>query len=442
MNIVRWVNIVLTAVLPVVLFGYVRTTGQRRGDDKASFVSPEWIALLAALFTATCPIVMQMGTTAQPEPLFALLVLGVAIACQRRRHGAAAAMLGAAVLLRYEAWASLAVIGALIVVERGRAWLDGRRGQRAPAPAPESAGAWIVVAAPVTLILAWAALRRPVDGRWFGFLGQTHEFASQVMTGRRDTWLAWIPSDIVRDLLYYPVVVAWRVMGPALPLAVLGVRRTVREQGVRFVGVLAACLGFISLTWLKRSSLGLDRHFVVVVPLYATFAAQGVAVISDAVARFARARLGERGGATAGLASAGAVSVVSIGAMFIMLHVWMGFWQASIARGWPERAGLATFLGSLPGASTIFCDDATLELLSDVDRRRFDRHWLDDPQTWTLVDEVARARGGAYVATWRRKLSGHERAGEVVFRAGDSVDDPLAGVEVMRIGPDGGHAAR
>ncbi len=442
LDTVRWANVALTALLPVALFGYVRMTGRRRADDAPSRLAPEFVALLAALFTATCPIVMQMGTTAQPEPLFALLVLGVAMAFQQRRHGAAAAMLGAAVLLRYEAWASLAVIGAFIFAERGRTWLDRWKGRKAPPSAPESAGSWIVMAAPVTLILAWAALRRPVDGRWFGFLGDTHQFASQVMTGRRDTWLAWIPSDPVRDLLYYPVFVAWRVMGPALPLAVFGVRRAIREQGVRFVGVLAACLGFISLTWLKRSSLGLDRHFVVVVPLYATFAAQGVAVLSDAAARFARGHLGERAAATAGRASAWSLSVVSIAAMCIMLRVWMGFWQASIERGWPERAKLAAFLESLPGTATIFCDDATLELLSTVDRRRFDRHWLDDPQTWNLVDEVARERGGAYVATWRRKLSGHERAGEVVFHAGDSADDPLSGVEVMRIGPDGGHAAR
>jgi hypothetical protein len=206
--------------------------------------------------------------------------------------------------------------------------------------------------------------------------------------------------------------------------------------------VLAACLAFISLTWVRRSSLGLDRHFVVVVPLYATFAAQGVAAISEAAGTFARGRLGERAATVARRASAGALSVASIGAMCIMLRVWMGFWQASIERGWPDRAELGAFLGSLPAASTIFCDDATLELLSPVDRRRFDRHWLDDPQTWNLVDEVARARGGAYVATWRRKLSGHEHAGEVVFRAGDSVDDPLTGLEVIRIGPDGGRAAR
>src|SRR5260370_19317620 len=97
MEAMRWANVALAAALPVVLFAYVRRTSRRW---------PETTALLAALFAAACPIAMQVGPTAQPEPLFALLVLGVAIAYQSRRYAAAAAMLGAAVMLRYEPSAS------------------------------------------------------------------------------------------------------------------------------------------------------------------------------------------------------------------------------------------------------------------------------------------------------------------------------------------------
>jgi hypothetical protein len=67
---------------------------------------------------------------------------------------------------------------------------------------------------------------------------------------------------------------------------------------------------------------------------------------------------------------------------------------------------------------------------------------VDDPETWRLVANVARAKGVAYVATWRRKLAGHEQAGEVVFRASDAGQPPGAGVAVLRVGPDGGRAAR
>ncbi len=436
MNGLRWTNVALTAALPVVLFSYVRHTA----SPGAANISPEATALVAALFAGACPIVMQMGTTAQYEPLFALLTLGIAIAYQRRRYGATAAMLGAAVLLRYEAWAVLAAVGAMTAWETVRG-LQPRAGLRPPA-GTHLWRPWIAVAVPAALILAWAALRRPVDGKWFGFLGQTHQFASQVAESAKGNadWRGWL--GLAGDVLYYPLIVPVRVLGPALPLAVFGVARTWREQGGRFVLVFAAVLGLVSLTWVERASLGLDRHFVAVVPLYATCAAQGAVAIADRFGRRQDFFRSAKAAAGAGRAIAVAAAGASLVALFVVLQVWMGFWRGAVERGWPERAHLGAYLRSLPPGTTIFCDDATLEILSGLDRRRFDRHWVDDPETWNLVIAVARAKGVAYVATWRRKLSGHEQTGDVVFQASDAPDLPNGGVAVLRVSSDGGRAAR
>ncbi len=408
MQDVRWLNVALSAALPAVLYAYVLRTA-RSGP---SSMAPAATALVAAIIAAACPIVMQMGTTAQPEPLFALLVLGVAITFQERRYGLAAAMLSAAVLLRYEAWACLATIAFLLAVEP---WWRRRRGL------PLERGAmrgWIVVAAPVVLIVAWAALRRPVDGQWFGFLRQTREFANDATHTK---------LGAAQDALFYPLWVPLRVMGPVLPLVPFGIVRTVRQQGARFVLVIAACLGFVSLTWVMRSSLGLDRHFVCIVPLYATFAAQGATAIADWVSRRAKR-------ATVGRTVAGALVVALLAGLYVELDVWMGFWRAAIGRSWPDRIALAAFVRDLPGAPTVFCDDATLEMLTGLDRRRFDRHWVDDPHTWDLIQGVAREHGSAYVATWRRKMRGHEAAGEILFAAGADPADPTGtGVAVMRV---------
>ena len=408
MQDVRWLNVALSAALPVVLYAYVLRTA-RAGQ---SSMAPASTALLAAIIAAACPIVMQMGTTAQPEPLFALLPLGVAITFQERRYGLAAAMLSAAVVLRYEAWASLAAVAFLVAVEP---WWRRRRGL----PVEEDAGrAWIVVAAPVVLILAWAALRRPVDGQWFGFLRQTREFANDATHTK---------LGAAEDAFFYPVWVPLRVMGAVLPLVPFGIVRTVRQQGARFVLVVAACLGFVSLTWVMRSSLGLDRHFVCIVPLYATFAAQGATVIADWVAQRAKR-------AIVGRAVAGALAVALLGGLYVELDVWMGFWRGSIERSWPERTSLGAFVRDLPGVQTIYCDDATLEMLTGLDRRRFDRHWVDDPHTWDLIEDAAHDRGPVYVATWRRKMRGHEAAGDIVFVAGMDPADPTGtGVAVMRV---------
>jgi hypothetical protein len=425
MREVRWANVALAAALPAILYAYVKRTARAGGAGSA----PEATALLAAAFAGGCPIAMQMGTTAQPEPLFAVLMLGVAIAFQKARYGAAALLLGAAVILRYEAWAVLAAVAALFAIGVVR-----RRGGE-PAGAVSPWRAWPVVAVPVALIFLWALLRRPVDGRWFGFLGQTHEFANDALQAKRELRRGVL--ELGEDALYYPLAVPLRVFGPVMALVPFGVARTVRQQGVRFVILFGACLGFVALSWITRSSLKLDRHFVAVVPLYATFAAQGAAVIADGCAhvarRFARADVAAR----FGRGFAGLLALVALGVLATQLTKWMGDLRGSIERGWPERAALGAFVRSLPEGSMIFCDDATLEIASGVDRRRFDRHWSEDPQTWQLVRESARERGVAFVATWRNRLRGHDE-GEVVFQAGIDPREPDAtGVGVMRVPADG-----
>jgi hypothetical protein len=425
MDAVRWANVALSAAVPWVLFAYVARTTHVPRNGTAWTSSSDAIALLAAVFAAACPIAMQMGTTAQPEPLFALLMLGTAITFQEGRFIAASLMLGTAVLLRYEAWASLLTIAGVLAVEEFWKRARGRTEERGPGRG------WIVVAVPVALILAWAALRRPVDGKWFGFLGQTREFATGAT--HQQTALDEGILGLARDVLYYPAIVPFRVLGPVALLVPFGVVRTVRCQGARFVLVLGACLAFVSFSWVMRSSLGLDRHFVVVVPLYATFAAQGVATISGGAVRLLRRITGPASAQRAGGAIAAAAAGGALVGLAVQLHVWMGYWRDSIVRGWPDRVAVGDYLRSIPGDPTIFCDDATIEILSGLDRRRFDRHWVDDGHTWSLIAEVARTRGVAYVATWTRKLVDHEDDGEIVFRAGLSPDDRRAGLSVMRV---------
>src|ERR1019366_6698499 len=398
-------------------------------------------ASLPAVSAPPSRIARQMGTTAQSEPLFALLALSIAIAYERRRYVTAAALRSVAVVARYEAWAIFATVGPIVPTERPGPALRRRRGV---AGEPPPARRWLVVALPVLPILAWAVLRRPVDGRWFGFLGDTHEFASQAVADKASRGVVGFATDA----LYYPAFVAVRVLGPVAVLAPFGVARAWREQGARFVLILAAGLAFVSLTWVQRSSLGLDRHFVAVVPLYATFAAQGIAVIAERLAvglEFVGRRAGRRARPFVARGIALVFALGTLAGLFVMLDVWMGLWRGAIERGWPERVALGAYLRTVPNDAPIFCDDATLEILSGLDRRRFDRHWIDDPATWTVIAGAARAHGAAYVATWRRKLVGHEAAGAIVFRAADARDDAAAanaGVAVMRVTPDSDRAAR
>src|SRR5580700_4879529 len=58
MQDVRWVDVALSAALPVALYAYVARTS--RAADSA--MAPASTALLAAVVAAACPIAMQMGT--------------------------------------------------------------------------------------------------------------------------------------------------------------------------------------------------------------------------------------------------------------------------------------------------------------------------------------------------------------------------------------------
>jgi hypothetical protein len=421
MQWVRWANVALASVPPAMLFAYIRATA-RIGTAR---IPVDAVALVAALWAAMCPIAMQMGTTAEPEPLFSILVLGAAIAFEQRRPVATAVSLALAVMLRYEAWAALAVVAVVLAWD---AWRGSVRGLRP----------WLPVLVPVALIVLWAALRKPVDGRWFGFFAQTREFANGALHQR--SALDHGVKGFAVDLAYYPVVVPWKVMGSALLFVPFGLVRALRQQGVRFVLVLAACLGAITLSWLQRSSLGLDRHFVVVVPLYAALAAQGLAVAGDG----AQALL--RPGSVSIACGRGVFCVLGVGALGVLAVAmvrWMDIWRASVARGWPQRDRLGAYLRSLPSDAPIFCDDATFEILSGVDRRRFDRHWTDDPHTWDLITAAAQQNGVSYVATWREKFAGHEDLGSVVFATGEDPDHPTTtGIAVLRVGADGGRGPR
>jgi hypothetical protein len=401
---VRYVNVVLTALVPLVLFDLVR---KRLRGAGASEGRGELVALLAGLFAACCPIAMQMGTTGQPEPLFALVVLLAVDALDEARWVTAACWLTAAVLLRYEAWAVVAAVGAYFVVTGGRP----RR-------------AWWSVLAPTAAVLFWAWLRRPYDGEWFGFLKATRAFASDAMGTGRSHGL----GGLAEDLGLYAARVPYRVFGVACVLAPLGVWRTVRVEGLFFALAAAAGLGFVTLTWVLRSSLGLDRHFVVLVAFYAVAMAHGVERLADLVGGLVARVAGlNRTGAALGVGMA--LGVVGGAREVEGLEVWMGHWQASIASAWPDRRAVGGFLRGL-GSGTIFCDESTVEILSGVDRGRFDRHWLDDPSTAALVRGAALREGTVYVATWATKRRVLGSLGEVVFRTAAGEHE---GLVVLRV---------
>jgi hypothetical protein len=395
MQILRYVNVAIWAALPLVLFAYLRASRSP---------TPPATAALAAVLGAVCPIGMQMGTTAQPEPLFALVVLGFAFAFEQRRYLPAAFLATVAVLLRYEAWAVVAFVAAALV-------LGQRRGLR---PA-------LSVILPAAAVLGWALLRWPIDGRFFGFVLDTRKFANDALAATSSFEAGWAAA--LRDSLYYPYDVARRVYGLTIILAPLGLWRLGRRHPWLALSG-AACLAFVTLVWLMRGSLGLDRHFVSIIPLYAVAIASGAEVAAELIHRLRR-RI-ERSVAF------GVVALVSIAPVAWGLWVWMGHWRGAIEGGYRDRLAVAAYLRTLPSDQRIFCDEATVEILSELDRRRFERRSIDRRDTRAKIDAAA-AAGDTFVVSWIGKLAPLRERGAIVFRPEGASDDQ--GLAVLHLAP-------
>ena len=341
-------------------------------------------------------------------------MLGFVIMMDRGAHVRAALLLGAATMLRYEAWSILPAVAL--------ANLFGGRAVRAAAPWRR----WLPLVLPVILILAWAVARLPYDGKWFGFLTGTREFANDALKTKSS--LDGGIARLANDLTFYAARVPWRVIGPAVLLVPIGLVRTARARGSLFMLAYLGCLGFLTLTWIMRSTLGLDRHFVVMLPFYATLAANGAAELASVGARISDKAWAR----TMSRSLAALVFVGALAATCVLLERWMHEWRGALENAWPDRVAMGGYLRSLPPRDVIFCDEATVEILSGLDRRRFDRHWVDEGSELGRVQAVADRDGEAYVATWMPKLANLRAAGEIVYRPpGETSDD--AGLAVLRI---------
>jgi hypothetical protein len=316
------------------------------------------VPLLAATLAALAPLSLLMGTTAQPEPTFALLLLGATLLLGEQRWGWAALVLSALVLLRYEAWAAAASVAALLVLLR---W--SRAGAELCAATalarPFTRGRLACVMAPALVVLGWAALRRLDGGSWFDFLQLNQRFAEDALSRMARP----SPLQQLRELWQQLPELAW-----VLPLLGLcGVPRLVQRTSVWFAVVPLAVAAFLLLGWLLRSHLGLSRHWVGLIPFAAAAVAHGCAQCQSWMERVL-----PRSGALAFAALALLLSTQ----LARHLPAPLASWQRHTAAALPEHREAARFLRSLPQDTQLWCDDAAAEVLSQLPAERFVRKYL------------------------------------------------------------------
>jgi hypothetical protein len=433
LDTVRYINVGLWTLLPSLFLAYLlrdalpkRWGGSEAKPDLGSLVA----ATVAGVLLALTPLGMQMGTTAQPEPLFALLVLMFIWSAQWQKYGRAAAFLTFAVLLRYEAWSILAFSGAAVAFDQLRRMR--REGRLRVEWAPVA-----MIAIPGAAILGWALLRLPHDhGRFMWFVRGTHDFAQEALLTRNSFQQGL--GVLAFDLMRYVFVVPHRTYGIVTLLAALGVWRLWQRHFWLSLASFAV-LAFITFGWLMRSTLGLERHFVSVLPWYAALISTGM-VCGVELLQHAWRRIAPGAALSYALLGTGTAALVAVTTMCTV--PWLRDWKYAIEHTFADQLEIAQFVDSLPKSKPVFVDEPTVEALTHLWYEDVERGNVDWPPVRDKIHNAASAPGGTYVVSWLGKLGRLPDQGEIIFRPSATRDkvadheghpDKTQGLAVMHV---------
>jgi hypothetical protein len=274
----RLANAILTTAGPLLLYHGLRERLCERESP-----APSWAGdspLLAAVIFAIAPLPTVLGQSAQPEALFAVPVVAAFAEAARHRSIAAGLALGAACFVRYEAWgAALALV---------LWWALSPRGSRPPLA---------LVAIPAGLVVAYVLLRWWTDGRLFLFVRGTHDITRE-QVGRE----AWT----FREIISFPIVLPYYVMGPALILVPVGLRPglvKIGKEGKAGWVMPAGYAAFLLLSYYAGAAHSGERYLVSLVPF-------GSIAIAAGVVRIGR-RLGRRKAEIFALVTVGVVATTT-----------------------------------------------------------------------------------------------------------------------------------
>jgi 4-amino-4-deoxy-L-arabinose transferase-like glycosyltransferase len=381
---IRIINIFIWELVSVILFLFMY---KKENNLLIAFVS----SLVCILF----PIGVLMGTTAQPEPLFSLLILLFSIAADRNKILLSSIILTLACLLRYEAWIIIIVIFFMYLAEirKEKKILNKKL---------------ILLLIPCIFIIIWALLREPFDGRLFGFLFQTQQFANDALK-ESNSFQGGI-FKITLDLFHYPIIIPALFMGINLVFALLGFKEgTKSNKWIIFPGI--GILTFITLSWMFKSNLGLNRHFVSLIPMYSILTAYGVDMIINKIKK-----KNENTNPSKYKKLKFSILILVLINCSVYIIMWLSIWNNNYEAEYLEKKTTATYLQSLPGEHTIFCNDAMVEILSKIDYKRFNRTWMENnPGITELIIQKAKEEGYVYVIISEDKWVYIKNFGEIIY---------------------------
>ncbi|MGV8017766.1 MAG: hypothetical protein AB2L26_06205 [Ignavibacteria bacterium] len=363
MQAVRIMNVAVWAAVPVLVYVYLSRKSAER-----------MIPLTAGIITAVFPLGILMGSTAQPEPLFTLLILLFVFLFEEKKYILSSVILSFACLMRYEAWAVLAFTFIYIVISFYKA--------RADKSMHNELMVSLNILLPLLFISVWVVLRYLSDGHWFAFLHGTVKFANDALDGSSAERGGLF--NTLYDIIFYPVYVPFLFTGILVLLIPFGFRKFFSEN--RFLGYCGAgILLFITASWVTKSNLGLNRHFTSLIPVYSIMIAYGInEVIRKSQSFIERRRMGQAGGFIVSVKTVSAV-VSLIMAFYIIM--WLYIWQKDNNKYFDGRFRASSFISTLQNNTIILNNDPMIEVFSRLDYRRFEHYWMtDSAETITYIN--------------------------------------------------------
>lgn len=388
MDTIRFANIFIWALTPVLLFFFIY--GQKKENNL-------FLAFVSSLLCTLFPIGILMGTTAQPEPLFNLLLLLFVITASKEKYFLSSILLTFACMLRYEAWAVLIVSFLLYLkdIKTDKNIISKKI---------------LNFLLPGIVILIWAVLRKPFDGKLFGFLFQTQQFVNDALSESNSFQGGFI--KIIWDFIRYAVFIPVLFSGINLIFVPFGFSKCIKQNRWLVYSGLGI-LAFITISWMMKSNLGLNRHFVALIPLYSTLTAYGLLTVTEYLKRFSA-----KSGFLKKINIKYSLLIIAFVSCLVYLVMWLYIWNNNFKYVYTDKKSTSEYLKNIQDNKTIFCNDAIVEIFSNINFRRFNHVWMENnPDASDIILQTAKKEEYVYVVISEEKWKNIKNIGEVIYRS-------------------------